>query len=267
MNVASPRRHRISIRRIRRIGGNTWGKQFGLRLYNVHGGFIVSLLDLFFPKRCVGCKKVGCYLCSWCRRTCIPIAPNECICPVCGKLAIDGATHPSCQSRYSLDGLTSFFYYRDAVRSFIRVLKYQFVTDTAETFITLIPLSSYIISSLMGAEHVILVPIPLHPNRQKQRGFNQSALVGQLLAKKLKIPIDDTLLHRVVYTTSQVEMRSREARRKNIPPQAFQVAPIPENTIILLFDDVFTTGATMRSAGNALKWAGAKMVWGVTMAR
>src|SRR5437773_1258128 len=99
----------------------------------------MNLLDLIFPKRCVGCGKVGRYICVSCQKLILPIALNECICPMCEKPAIDGITHPRCRTKYSLDGLTSFFYYTTVARQVIKAIKYRFVYDMAHTFVGLVP--------------------------------------------------------------------------------------------------------------------------------
>lgn len=230
-------------------------------------------LDLFFPKRCVGCSKIGRYICASCKKRILPIATNECICPMCEKPAIGGATHPKCVGLYTLDGLTSFFYYSDVVRSAIKEIKYRYVSDAAGEFINLVPLSAYEIRSITGDPHALLVPIPLHSSRLRYRGFNQAALLGELIANKLRIPVVTDMLSRTKETRPQVDMKDRTNRLGNMH-DVFAVNHDFDKTHvnvkemnILLFDDVFTTGATMRAAANILKRRGVRFVWGVTMAR
>src|SRR3989344_728193 len=80
-------------------------------------------LDFIFPKKCVYCGKFGQYICKDCSIKMEPIKTS--ICPMCERAAIDGKTHPGCQTRYSLDGLTSLYRYDGPVKSAIKRLKYK----------------------------------------------------------------------------------------------------------------------------------------------
>lgn len=217
----------------------------------------MNLFDFIFPKRCVNCGRIGKYFCVACRAKIRVIQPNEPICPMCGRLALDGVTHPRCRTQYSLDGLTSFFHYDGTARKAIKAIKYRLVSDLAEEFISLVPKFSLPKSSL-------LIPIPLHSARYRARGFNQAEVLGTILAKRLNIPVRTDILRRVKETVPQVEMKKRDDRLKNME-YVFSCNHVSGN--VILFDDVFTTGATMRSAANVLKRAGAAHVWAVTMAR
>lgn len=222
----------------------------------------MGILDVLFPKRCVGCGRIGRYFCDSCRLNVRYVAKNEAICPVCERLAIDGVTHPICRTRYGLDGLTSFFRYRGPVRKAVKALKYRLITDLAREFISLVSPLSF--SDIPESDN--LIPIPLHKSRLRSRGFNQAEILGRLCAEKLHIPVAIDILRRVKVTQSQVAMKSKDERMGNMK-NVFQSVRTIQNKNILLFDDVFTTGATMRSAANILKRAGAKRVWVVTMAR
>jgi ComF family protein len=231
----------------------------------------VDLLNILFPKRCVGCRKIGRYFCKNCIRTIRIIQNNEYICPVCEKPAIDGITHPGCRGKYATDGLTSFFRYDGTVRNAVREVKYRLVSDLADEFTGLIPLTSYnMLRQRIGNRRTILVPIPLHRFRRRFRGFNQAEILGLRIAKKLNLPLGADILIRVKATAPQVEMKKRTDRLANME-HVFAVNPKWQNPEhydgAILFDDVFTTGATMRSAANSLKRSGIPFVWAVTMAR
>lgn len=229
----------------------------------------MKLLDFIFPKQCVSCGKLGRYVCTRCLKQIIPIAQNECICPMCEKPAIAGITHPRCHSRYALDGLTSFFYYKDVVKKLITSIKYGYVRDMAEELVSYIPFSAYQISVLTDDSTTALVPIPLHTSRFRFRGFNQSELLGKIVASQLGIQYSANVLRRDSATRPQVTMKHKEDRLSNMH-HAFSLRDADIHArmaTILLFDDVCTTGATLREAANVLKRHGVHTVWGVTLAR
>ncbi len=91
----------------------------------------ISILDLLFPKRCVGCGKFGTYLCQKCFLK-IEFVENP-DCPICQRQAIGGKTHPKCFSRWGLDGLVVATRYRGPVKAAVRKLKYRWVSDLGET--------------------------------------------------------------------------------------------------------------------------------------
>ncbi len=223
------------------------------------------MLDFIFPKRCLGCGRIGAYFCSNCRNRIIFIERS--ICPVCEKAAIDGATHPGCRTRYTMDGLTSFFRYDGIVRYAIKAVKYRLVTDLASEFISLIPSYSFL-SKLLSTKPLssLLIPIPLHPSRFRERGFNQAEKLAQFIAPKLEMPLADNLLYRIVKRKPQADITFKKQRIENAKG-IFQLATsmLPEK--VLLFDDVWTTGATMKEATRVLKKAEVKWVWGLTLAR
>ncbi len=240
--------------------------------------FFVGILDIVFPRRCLGCGKLGCYFCQACRTAIRIIGPRETICPVCEKPALAGMTHPHCRTRYTIDGLTSVFCYDGIVRQAVKTLKYRYVSDLASEFISLIP--PFVLDELPSRRpnEATIVPIPLHPSRLRDRGFNHAEVLGRCLADRLQTAITTDILRRIRKTAPQVEMRNRTKRLANMEG-AFAVTPRFDKLLlkhgkikslfatVVLFDDVFTTGATMRDAAQVLKRSGVTTVWGMTMAR
>lgn len=222
------------------------------------------LLGLLFPRRCLGCGQPGGYFCSSCRPKIKPLLTQ--ICPVCQKAAISGKTHVRCQTKLSLDGLISLFSYEGIMQKAIKKLKYRLVTDLAEE---LASLAVAFRPSIFNRQSLFLVPVPLHPRRQRQRGFNQAELLGQILAKKFDWSVQTELLVRSRSTKPQVSLRRRE-RWPNIRG-AFKLNPrVTDNlksATHLIFDDVWTTGSTLKECGRVLKRNGVKQVWGLTVAK
>ena len=226
---------------------------------------MVSILDIVFPKRCVGCRKVGKYICVACQKT-IQLQIQRC--PECDRPAIDGKTHPFCLKRFGLDGLTTVFLYDGVVKKAIKSIKYRFVYDIAESLMNLIP--PRITQSLgLLPKNLVIYPIPLHKDRLKWRGFNQAEKLGEILAKKLNLKLVDGLLTRREKRTPQADIAHREDRIKNAQGlfRINQLTIHNQQSAILLLDDVWTTGATMKEATRVLKKGGVRFVWGMTIAR
>jgi len=231
----------------------------------------MNFLDFLFPRRCLGCGKVGGYFCSQCLNL-VSLEPRR-ICPMCEHPAIAGITHPRCLRPWGLDGLTSIFASQGMIEKAIKKLKYKFVSDLASDLVELF-LSfcgeDKAFSNFCQEKEVFLVPVPLHPRRERWRGFSQTKLLGKLISENLNLPFLPDLLQRTKNTRPQVELKEEE-RRKNILG-AFKISPNPpaggsSYPNILLFDDIWTTGATLKEAGKVLKKGGAGKVLGLTLAR
>ncbi|MDT5063284.1 MAG: hypothetical protein QOH63_3743 [Acidobacteriota bacterium] len=113
-----------------------------------------------------------------------------------------------------------------------------------------------------------IVPVPLHPERLRERGFNQAAMLGHALARLTELPLDEFSLTRTIHTESHRAGMDARGRRESVEA-AFQVSRprLIEQERILLVDDVFTTGATVSACARALKDAGAQDVFVLTVAR
>jgi len=235
----------------------------------------MALIDLLFPRQCLGCGREGSYFCPHCLQKVRVM--EKLICPACEKPAINGITHPRCHKRDSLDGLISIFSYEGMIRKAIAKLKYKFVTDLAsELIIKMIQIIEtdrngrfkYLNYLMEKKEQVILVPVPLHSRRERWRGFNQAELLGKILVTHFGWQFVPDFLFRQKSTKPQVGLKS-DKRQQNIHG-AFKISPniqIFQYPNIVIFDDVWTTGSTLKEAAETLKKAGAKRVWGLTIAR
>jgi ComF family protein len=113
----------------------------------------------------------------------------------------------------------------------------------------------------------LILPVPLHIRRLRERGFNQAAFLAKELGKKIGLPVHFSLLERRVWTEPQTRLK-RQERLKNVK-DAFSVAKPSEaeGRSVLLIDDVFTTGTTINECARALKSAGVANVHALTVAR
>lgn len=230
----------------------------------------MNLLDFLLPKICIGCRKFGSYLCSECTQE---IKQTELVCPFCERASLGGAVHAVCKRKFGLDGLWSLGIYQSSLRRAIQKLKYKWVSEVAKELID-ITLSYWvknppILLDILKKDHGkswIISAVPLHPTRQKWRGFNQSELLAKLLASKLGLKYENTL-KRIRNTKPQIKLLASE-RKQNIK-NAFELYSnsllLPVN--YLLIDDVWTTGSTLKECCYVLKRAGVKTIWALTIAR
>jgi len=189
-------------------------------------------LDLLFPPRCCGCGRLGDYLCPSCQNTLISL-------PV----------KPSLEPH--LQGTLSLFKYHGCLKDILKELKFNFVTDTADA-ISFLAVSSLKTNyphllEFWQQNSFVFVPIPLHFFRQNWRGFNQASLLGRSIAPKLNLPCVDDLLIRSRHTPPQTSHKDKSFRLKNLS-SAFSLNKTLPSPNILLFDDVLTTGATLKNA-------------------
>lgn len=114
----------------------------------------------------------------------------------------------------------------------------------------------------------LIVPVPLHVERERERGFNQAAIIARELARVTQLPLDEHSLVRRIHTERHRAGMDAKARRKSVE-NAFSIrrADLIEGKRVLLIDDVFTTGATVSACAAALARAGAKEILVLTIAR
>jgi len=231
----------------------------------------VDILNFLFPKYCLGCGKQGSYFCPKCLQSAKAIKQ---ICPVCEKQTPFGQAHNFCQTRNCLDGLISFFAYEGIIRLAIHKLKYRLVTDLKEELWQIInndwqkrEEEMMVLKKFLNTERPLVVPIPLYWHKENIRGFNQASLFGEKLSLKFNLLFSDKILVRKKNVPSQTKLTQKE-REENVKG-IFSVSPNIHNSLfnILLVDDVWTTGATLKEATRVLKEGGVKRVWGLTIAR
>jgi len=225
----------------------------------------VGILDLFFPINCLACNRDGKYICEACLGK---VKTPRAVCPECLRFSIDGKTHTKCLQPQGLNGLISLWQYGGVIRKAILVLKYKFAYQISEVLseeaARIVRTRNY---QFLIHSSFVLVPVPLYWLRKNRRGFNQSELIGRNLARNLGWHYSPDLLIRRQMRVPQTELK-REERLTNIHG-IFALNPKSnlQNATYILFDDVWTTGATLKEAAKVLKRAGIKKIWGLTLAR
>lgn len=230
----------------------------------------MAFLDLLFPKTCLNCRNPGSYLCPDCLKE-IRLIKQQ-ICPVCGRFSFFGETHRFCQKKRSLDGLTSFFDYQGVIKKAIHQLKFKLVTDlTDELFVLAVKVLEENdknqfskIKGFVKSKKPLIVPVPMHWYKENLRGFNQAEILAEKFAEYWGLEYEKILI-RSGFTQPQSGL-NREERKRNVN----NVFCLKDNLLpsnILIVDDIWTTGATLKTSGIFLKKSGAKMVWGLTFCR
>ena len=226
------------------------------------GKLIELAVESFFPRRCVGCGKIGSFLCPQCLGKLPRLLPP--LCPHCGRSQASGIVCPSCRKRQTeIDGIRSPFRFDDVIRKAIHQLKYRNLKAISPCLAEL--LAEYLASNPLPGE--ALVCVPLHPRRLKERGYNQSGLLAKELGKRIDLPVIEDCIIRVKQAQPQVRALDVEERRRNVADAFLCRDEKVSGKQIILIDDVCTSGATLESCAAALKNKGAASVWGLTLAR
>ncbi|MDP3941311.1 MAG: ComF family protein [bacterium] len=228
----------------------------------------MGLSDFLFPKKCVNCGKFGDFVCPDCFIYISFDVPL--ICLVCNRQTYTGLTHDRCRGRYIIDGAFSSVVFGKVAKKLVYRLKYKPFLSSLCVFMVDLFYESLIQKEAFARvydDQSLLVPIPLHKTKYRQRGYNQAELLAKGLSVKLGVPVVSTL-ERVKKTQSQVSL-DRKMRRENIAG-AFVIAEkageILRKKTIFLVDDVLTSGATLSEAASVLKRGGAGKVYGLTLA-
>ncbi len=219
-------------------------------------------LDALFPPFCCSCGVLGFELCPDCINKIVLVDQRQ-ICPICGDLSQKAKICQNCQrSRPNFDQLLSWGEYSGVLRTAIKKLKFDHGLGLARILSE--PSIKHIKSWGIKIDHI--VPVPLSNSRQKERGYNQSALLASLISKGLHTRFIMHSLTRVKETRSQVGLNSKE-RVSNVF-DAFRTNDTDNNNkSVLLIDDIATTGSTLNECAKALKIAGAREVFCFTVAK
>lgn len=228
--------------------------------------------ELIAPKQCINCFKFGSYLCSFCKNKFIHFE-TEHICHVCKQETIirNLSIHKSCSSQSELSEVIVCVKYNNLVHDIIAEVKYYYYYDTVNLIVDLM-LQCLDISKFRNS---VLIPIPLHKSKLRQRGFNQAELISKLLAVRLNNLGANcksvNLIERTRNTLTQVGM-SKEERMHNLK-SAFRFNKKifhdlnNYETKIYLIDDVMTTGTTLEECAKVLKQNGVDHIRAVVFAR
>lgn len=226
-----------------------------------------EILHLLYPVRCPFCDElVGSEFGKWeypicpqCRETIEYV--REPACMKCGKPLEDERAEycgDCTRKEHLFDQGKALWVYKGAVRQSIYRLKYGNRREYGIAYAQ--ELAGRYGTWIRSRDIQLIVPIPLHSKRRRQRGFNQAEIVARELGQQLQLPVCCDLLIRCIDTRPQKELNDKE--RKNNLKKAFKIA---RNNVqlehILLVDDIYTTGSTMDGAAEVLREAGASRIY------
>lgn len=236
--------------------------RLSLRWHHYLNRRFLGLLQFVLPAACAGCKAPGSPFCDQCYTRLRWIEPP--LCSGCGQpISVDGQLCRTCTTSAEDSCYTvAVVQFAEPIRPAIYALKYGRERGVAKA------LAKIMVRGWQAwAQPVdMVIPIPLHPERYRWRGFNQSAEIAAYFTQAAGIALSTDALYRTVQTKSQVGLK-RSARQQNVQ-NAFEANPaIVKRKRVLLIDDVCTTGATINSAAKALRHAGAATVSAYTLAR
>ncbi|MEK7555309.1 MAG: ComF family protein [Patescibacteria group bacterium] len=241
--------------------------------------FLIKLknitLDILFPPFCVNCQQHldnrdklicdNCYasiklnntlFCPVCRTR---LAENKQICHFASYLLASAGNYDD----PVLQNLIRFFKFK-SLENLSPILG-KILIKYLNSLNPIRQLADYI----LNPKSFIIIPIPLHPQRKRERGFNQAELLAKFVSDNLNLEMIDGL-KRIKNTEPQSKSKNRESRLKNISG-CFKINPLAEinvkNKNIILVDDVFTSGATMNEAIKILKSNGAKKIIALVLAK
>jgi len=227
-------------------------------------GILEGIFNFFLPQHCLVCgsyisHSLGFPLCSACFSRIEYLRSPLCV--KCGRSLNNSSAllcHRCRAFPFHFDVARAVALYTSPLRECIHAFKYQSFISFRYLFGEL--LCEYLEKNPFLKEVDCLLPVPLHPARLKERGFNQSLILAEEIAKRFSLPLISKGVRRIKPTLPQVGLKVKE-RRKNVQG-AFEIkeARLFQNKRILIVDDVLTSRSTVDSLSQALKKGGTKEV-------
>ena len=244
----------IKIKNIKRAS------QFGKPVFHGLNRITQALLDFIYPPHCILCN--------------IRLDAFHYLCPSCESNLEDQkqitvqyrqSDFPNLQKELKLKQVYTLWCFEGAIETLIHRVKYQHEAPLGEWLGRQVD-SRHLLFGRLTAPPLI-IPVPLHAQRHRERGYNQSEFIARGIQHKLGFPISTRILKRIRKTQTQTALTA-EQRQQNVE-DAFQVtkSDLVQNKSILLVDDVITTGATINQCAKVLLEAGSGDVYALALAR
>ena len=225
------------------------------------------ILNFIYPKRCPVCDDIiiprGEMICDSCKDILTPLTSP--LCYKCGRQIISSSTEycETCSNyNFAFDRAFSLWPYNSTVKASLSGFKYKGRREFAEYYAN--SLYEHFNELLSKLNITAVIPVPIHANRLKTRGYNQADLIAEILAEKMNVPNISDYLFRSKNTTAQKDL-DPVSRRKNLK-NAFDINKNSKYynihlRNILLIDDIYTTGSTADACAKVVKDNGTEMVY------
>lgn len=207
-----------------------------------------SLGALLFPDRCFGCRK-----------------SETLFCPDCEVLYASPE-----RTRLSSGAMivSVFRYHTPPIRKAVRAIKYRRARLLALRFGDILSKHAFDLNSLFEENTPTVIPIPISSKTKRIRGYNHTALFAETIARAHSWDLALNALAKIKHTPSQTTFRTKNERKKNIKNSlALSQDFSPKDKVIILVDDVMTSGSTLNECARLLQSAGAKKIFGIVIAK
>lgn len=244
-----------------------WREYWGERKNKMRESKIFNFLELIYPGRCPICECIlgigQNKICKVCDKSLSYVKEPKC--KKCGK-SIEGDDTEYCydctRHQHDYEQGVAVFEYDEHIKASIYRFKYKNKREYANFYVQEI-VRCYG-DKIRSWNPDILIPIPLHKSKYKKRGFNQAEIVAKKVGKELQIPVSSKILMRQKKTLPQKELTTKE--RQNNVKRAFKIVDNKVKLqVVVLIDDIYTTGSTIDAAAKVLKEAGAYKVYYISI--
>lgn len=220
--------------------------------------------DVLFPVFCLGCRREGEWICQDCLAQIPPLTQTSCF--SCGVTLRNNACCDVCRTERCVDVYWSLYSHQIPLMSdMIEQLKYHGASDVVQVVSTLCARHQYIQSLVSCVD--IIIPVPLHPVRFRERGFNQSEYIAYAIGSVVGVPVVCSVLVRNKKTKQQA-MLSLQERKENVVDAFVCIdSDMVRGRRVVLVDDVLTSASTVDACAVSLKKAGVQSVYVLTLAR
>jgi ComF family protein len=214
----------------------------------------MALIDVLLPPSCAGCGRYGSLLCDACRASFRSASPAA---------VTFVQADPGVVIGEALTLALAAFRYEAAVRKVLQRLKYGGSARLARPLaVAALPVFQRLVEV---SGRLTIVPVPVHPDRRRERGYNQAELLAGWLARSAGLPISDVLV-RARATTKQHRL-DRAGRLRNLRGAIRLAEGARPPPGVILVDDILTTSATLEACAGILREAGCQAVYGFAVAR
>lgn len=232
--------------------------------------YVDALVDLVFPRICPACSEritePRRLVCVSCEKRIEPLRLP--LCPACGcqdAKVTAGKCEDCPPGDHHFEAARAATTYADVAKTLVEKLKYSCREEYATHMVQhMLPV---IAEQFSGCAFDVIVPVPLHSTRRRERGFNQAEVLATGLAGALHIPLPAASIRRARATPTQTRLSKHDRARNVSGAFALTRRGIAAGSNVLLVDDVYTTGATLNECAMILKAGGAASVRCITFAR